>query len=239
MRLASRPMRSTPTRLDRPPTWASRWPGTPVGWRGGCGRPWPCCPRSWVGHPPSPWTWAGPPGWSAPPSGPPWPSATAAVSSRAASGRWPGVRVIVCGIGWMAAPPTSRIWPWCAGPITGVCMRGAGGWAAALMGGSPPARHIDDTVPPPDHPATGHISPPPDRPGGRELPPLASHGHVWLISADHRARCVHGARTPSRPTVPGDCMGPEHPAASAGDARLSIRGSWPLLAWTVMTEVTA
>ena len=58
------------------------------------------------GAPSQPSTWAARPGWSARPSTAPWPSATVAVSSRAVRGRWPGVRPIMCGIGWMVARPT-------------------------------------------------------------------------------------------------------------------------------------
>jgi hypothetical protein len=88
-------------------------------------------PRSWVERPASRWRWGGPAGSSNPPSGPPWSSATAAVSSRAASDRRPGARPTIWSTGCTAAAPTWPTWPWSAGPIIGRSMRGAGGWPAA------------------------------------------------------------------------------------------------------------
>jgi hypothetical protein len=70
---------------------------------------WRCCPRSLVAPPPSRWTSGGPAGSSSPPTAPPWPSATAAVSSPAAPGRWPGAKPIICSTGYMAVPLIWRI----------------------------------------------------------------------------------------------------------------------------------
>ena len=83
-------------------------------------------PPTLGGPPPSPWTSAAAAGSSPPPNGPPWLSGTGVVSSRAVSGPYRGATAIICGTGWTAAGPTWRIWPWCAGPIIGACMRAAG-----------------------------------------------------------------------------------------------------------------
>jgi hypothetical protein len=115
------------------------------GWEPSCGRPWPCCPRPWGAPPASPWTWAGPPGSSPPGNATPWPSATAAAWFLTASGRWPGVRPSICGTGWMAAPPTWRIWCCCAGRIIGRSTRAAGNSPANPTGASPPPHPIDNT----------------------------------------------------------------------------------------------
>ena len=76
-------------------------------------------PRSWAAWSPNPWTSAGPAESSPPPNAPPWPSATAAVSSPTAADRFPGVRAIIWSTGWRAAPPTSTTWPCSAGPTIG------------------------------------------------------------------------------------------------------------------------
>jgi hypothetical protein len=44
----------------------------------------------------------------------------------------------------------------------------------------------------------------------------------------HRARCVHGARTP-RATVQGACMGPEHPRAPSRPWASAVQPTWPRL----------
>jgi hypothetical protein len=85
-----------------------------------------------------------------PASAAPWPYGTAAVSSRVVTGRWPGVRPIICGTGWMAARPTSRTWCCCVGLTIGWFMRVAGGCSVVLMGGSPAYRPIDNTGPRPE-----------------------------------------------------------------------------------------
>ncbi len=53
---------------------------------------------------------------------------------------------------WIDGGPTDlwKIWPWCAGPITGRSMRAAGTWPAAPMGGSRPSPAGDDIARPPD-----------------------------------------------------------------------------------------
>jgi Domain of unknown function (DUF222) len=63
-------------------------------------------PRSWAAPPPRRSTWAAPPGSSPRPNARPWPSATAAACSLAATARWGGARPIMSGTGWTAAPPT-------------------------------------------------------------------------------------------------------------------------------------
>ena len=98
-------------------------------WPDGCERRRPSSPRSWVAPPPSRWMWGGPAGSSPPPNAPPWPSVTAAVSSRAAAAPWPGARLIISCTGWMAAPPIWPTWCCCAARIIGRSMRAAGGWA--------------------------------------------------------------------------------------------------------------
>jgi Domain of unknown function (DUF222) len=145
-------------------------------WPSGSRPPRPGSPRSWAAPPPNRWRSGGPAGSSSPPNGSPWPSATTAVCSRAVIGRWVGVRPTMCGTGSMAAPPTLAIWPCCAGPIIGRCMRGAGGWPAAPTAGSPPPHPTDDTHP------TDDIRPQPEPtqsadpstlvPGGRMGPTL-------------------------------------------------------------------
>jgi hypothetical protein len=170
-----------------------------VGWRGNSRWPWRCCPRSWVARPQSRWTWVGPPGWSAPPNAPPWPSAMAAVSFRAVPGRWLGVRAITCGIGWMVARPICGIWPWCAGPIIGRSMRGAGGWPAGRMGGSPPPRLIEGPVGDRLTRLATDDSPPPPDPAG-----------VSAVHGCHRAGGMHGLTSQpcTETTVPGGAWGP-------------------------------
>jgi hypothetical protein len=106
-----------------------------------------------LGGGPHPAPGAGPPESSNPPNAPPWPYATAAVSSRAVTARWPGARPTILSIGWMAAPPTWTTWSCCAGPTIGRCMRAAGDWPEALTGGRPPPHRTDpteDSRPPPD-----------------------------------------------------------------------------------------
>jgi hypothetical protein len=66
-----------------------------------------------------------------PPNAPPSRSATAAVSSPTALGRWAGARATTWSTGSTAAPPTWPTWPCCAGPIIGRSTRAAGGWPAA------------------------------------------------------------------------------------------------------------
>ena len=109
----------------RPPAPATR--AGPKGWRGGYGQRRPCCHRHWVGPRPSRWRSAGPPGSSSPPNAPPWPSATAAVSSPTVTARWPGARPTTCATGSMAARPIWPTWPCCAEPTTARSMRAAGG----------------------------------------------------------------------------------------------------------------
>ena len=133
-------------------------------------------PRSWVAPPAAPWTWAGPPGSSPRPNVRPWPSGMAAVSSRAVAAPWPGVRAIMCGIGWMAARPIWTTWPWCVGPIIGPSMRAAGGSSAGRMGSSPPPHHTEHTGPPSSRCGAGGRRPstrdrPPDPPGQLPVTP--------------------------------------------------------------------
>ena len=59
-----------------------------------------------------------------PPNVLPWLSATAAVSSPAVRGPWPGAKPTTCATGSPAAPPTWPTWPWCAEPTTGRSTRG-------------------------------------------------------------------------------------------------------------------
>jgi Domain of unknown function (DUF222) len=91
-------------------------------------------PPALGGARPGRWRWAGPAGSSRPPNAPPWWSATVAVWWWAATGPRPGARPIICATGSMAARPTWRTWPWCAGLIIGRCMRAAGGWPATPTG---------------------------------------------------------------------------------------------------------
>jgi Domain of unknown function (DUF222) len=95
-------------------------------------------PPALGGARPSRWRSAGPAGSSRPPNAAPWPSATAAVSSPTANGRWPGAKPTICGIGCTAAPPTWPTWPCCAEPTIGSSTRAAGGWPAAPTVASPP-----------------------------------------------------------------------------------------------------
>jgi hypothetical protein len=113
-------------------------------WRGGCGRPWPPCRRSWGALPACPSTSGGRPGWSARPSTGPWPCGTVVVSSPAVAGRWPGAKPITSSTGWMAARPTWRTWPWCAGNIIGPSMTAAGDSSGGPTGASPPPHHTDN-----------------------------------------------------------------------------------------------
>jgi hypothetical protein len=91
-----------------------------------------------VGRRPSRWRWGGPAGSSRPPKEPPWPSATAAGSSPAVRGRWPGAKPTTCATGCMAGGPTFPTWPCCAGPTAGRSMRG---WRLARAPRRPPHRH--------------------------------------------------------------------------------------------------
>jgi hypothetical protein len=104
-------------------------------WPPGCGRRRPCSPRSSGARRPSRWRSDGPAGSCRRPNAPPWPFVTAAVSSQAASGRWPGVKRIICGTGCTAAPPTWPTWPCCAGPTTERSTRAAGGCSASPTAG--------------------------------------------------------------------------------------------------------
>jgi hypothetical protein len=74
-------------------------------------------------------------------------SATAAARWPAATDPRPGARPTICATGPTAAPPTSRTWRWCAGPITGRCTKAGGGWSAARTAASPPAHPTENTVP--------------------------------------------------------------------------------------------
>ena len=133
-------------------------------------------PRSWVAPPAAPWTWAGPPGSSPRPNAAPWPCGMAAVSSQVVRGRWPGVRAIMCGTGWMAARPIWTTWPWCVGPIIGPSMRTAGGSSADPTASTPPPHHTEHTGPPSSRCGAGGRRPstrdrPPDPPGQLPVTP--------------------------------------------------------------------
>src|SRR5918994_4382835 len=148
------------------------------GWPPGSRPPPPCCPRSWVAPRPSRWRSDGPPGSSNPPNGPPWPSATAAVSSPTANGPWPGATPTTCATGSMAAPPTWPTWPCCAAPTTGPCTRAAGGYNAVPTAASPP--------PHPTAGPTGEIPAPPD--------PTGRSGRSSRSSTTVQDRAPHAAR---------------------------------------------
>jgi hypothetical protein len=193
------------------------------------------------GRPASPWTSAGPPGSSSPANEPPWPSATAAVSSRAVTGPWPGVRLTTCGTGWMAAPPTWPTWYSCAGPITGRSMTAAGSLPDNPTGGWPPPHRSDptDDTPPPPEPtesaapstalaAPAHMVSHLERGGPhstawalalrRRREPTLGTGATGCPPPQHRTAIpVPGGQVGSNSTrtlAPGVCMGPEQPPSA-------------------------
>jgi hypothetical protein len=148
-------------------------------------------PATLGGRRPSRWRSAAPAESSPPPNGSPWWSATVAARFPAATAPRPGARPIIWSTGCMAAPPTYRTWPWCAGPIIGRSMRGAGGWAATPTGTSPPPHRTEDSPPrhEPATPTTANRNQP-------ATPFPGVHESGWRLTRGPDGRLV---ATPARP----------------------------------------